>query len=124
MSGSTEELIEEAREYRDEVAAALLTSLINPRRRAFGEAFRALAALGAVEMLPTLLERVPEVKIKDLREMCQKAIEDLESLQSLPRPAMSPLDTGDTLPRVAGRGRVTPMTLPRSAPTQREEPLK
>ena len=127
VSGNTQPLCDLAGEHRKEIIEALVGTLNDPNRRVFGNAFRALADLGAVETLPTLREKAKEIRIlrlafenlerryDDLVWMCEAAISDLESLQSLPRPSTSPPDAGKTLPRPASRAGASSTTLPRSA---------
>ena len=122
LSGNTAPLCALVGEHRREVIEAVLGSLRDPKRRVFGEAFRTLADLGAIETLPTLRNKAKLVRINDLARMCQDAISDLESLQSLPRPAMSPSKTGKTLPRATTRARTNPPTLPRSVIKETEGP--
>jgi len=134
LSGNTRPLCDLAGAHRKEIIEAILGTLRDPNRRVFGEAFRTLADLGAVETLPTLRKKAEEIRIlclafeepkpryDDVARMCQDAISDLESLQSLPRPAMSPANTGKTLPRATTRARTDPPTLPRSAIEETEGP--
>ena len=115
LSGNTDPLCDLAGEHRKEVIEVILGALKDPKRRVFGHAFRTLADLGAVETLPTLRKKAKEVTISALATTCRDAISDLESLQSLPRPATSPQDPGKTLPRAAIGASTNPPTLPRSA---------
>jgi len=102
VNGDASRLVALAGAHRSAVAEALVRSLQKPRRRAFANAYKALADLNAVECLPILKAKLSQVMLPAMRRDCEGAIAQLEFLQALPRSAGGPADAPSTLPRSVG----------------------